>query len=333
MAVRFRPGALILLTVALTGCKSSPREVPVPGASAPATGSRTPASTLKEPGAPPGAAAPGALPPPELKVLVNGAAPRRELRYSFVPGQSTTFNMKQRVGVRLGIGDAAPPSAPATETTLTMRIEVTKVQERVATLAFEVTRAELPGASAAARAMLESLETYRGVQTVDDRGVLTHFTHDTSGVADAQLRQLMDSMKQSMNQVLVPLPQAAVGIGATWQVTTRSAQSGIDLTQVATHRVTALDDRHADLDVDLVQSAPSSTVSPAGLPPGITVDLVSMESKGSAKMHLDFSTLVPRSDLDLSVTMKMKPSVQLGAGADELIDMSMTMKLSLVPIP
>jgi hypothetical protein len=336
-----------LLAVATgTGCRRQPeRAAPEP---VPASADRLVSSAL-----PPAPTAPGSSGPPpaksiskaadrndpSLELLDPGAEPRAKLRYTFQEDQSDELQLKQKMTMSMRLGNDVMPKTPAPETTIAMKLDVIRLDNDVATTRFSVTDATMsldpaapPGSEAGVDRLLKDLRSYHGTQQVNRRGVLLSFDQDTTGITNPQISQMMNSMEQSMNQMVAPLPKQAIGRGAKWRTVTHADQFGLNLQQTALFEVRKIDDLGIDLDVVLAQTAPPGRISAPGLPPGVTVNLLSMDSAGKAKMRIDLDRLVPTTEMDMTVKMKMKVPQAAGSGTDDqIMDMTMDMVMNIAP--
>jgi hypothetical protein len=123
--------------------------------------------------------------------------------------------------------------------------------------------------------------------------------------ARPEMAQVIQGMEQAMSQLSAPLPDEAVGKGASWQVQTKLSQNGVSLTQTATYSLTDLDGDALTLDVKIAQSAPKQKVAS---PMGVTVDLTSLSSTGGGKSKLRLDRLSPLESL-LSVASTVTMAV------------------------
>ncbi|MFQ5930463.1 MAG: hypothetical protein ACE5MK_12270, partial [Acidobacteriota bacterium] len=109
------------------------------------------------------------------------------------------------------------------------------------------------------------------------------------------LTQMIQSMKQSMEQMSVPLPEEAVGVGAKWKTLQRVHRRGMTLYQVGSFELMRVDGPSMTLGVTVEQFGPKQDLSVPGQPPGMRAELVSTKSKGRSQMTLDLHSPVPSS--------------------------------------
>ncbi len=95
---------------------------------------------------------------------------------------------------------------------------------------------------------------FAGTATVTNRGATKDANFQMPENADQSMKDMMDSMKNSLKQMSSPLPEEAVGIGAQWEVTTH-VMGRLNLDQKATATLTELEGPKFHLSMDIVQSA------------------------------------------------------------------------------
>ncbi|MHC4537188.1 MAG: hypothetical protein ACYS6K_24845, partial [Planctomycetota bacterium] len=161
-----------------------------------------------------------------VKLLDAGAEPRTALRYKFQANQSEKIVMEMSMAMAMETGGQKQPETQVPVTQMTMTIDSKEVSaEGNLHYEFELEQVEVlpkpginPAMVNAMKQKTSSMQGMRGSATVTSRG----FTKDNeiklpAGI-DPQMKQSIDNMKQSMNQMSAPLPEEPVGIGARWQV-------------------------------------------------------------------------------------------------------------------
>lgn len=166
-------------------------------------------------------------------------------------------------------------------------------------LAAEIDRAgQADAAVAAADTYLARwralLERRRATLTVDDRGLLGDVTllADPGGRVDPDAR---DELVQRWLGLAVPLPDAAVGVGARWQIVTMLRTGGAVLTQTATYQLVKVERDRWTIAVELTRLGKTQDIVTPGLPPGTTAELIALVRKVSGTV-----TVAPTSPLPLT---------------------------------
>jgi hypothetical protein len=141
-------------------------------------------------------------------------------------------------------------------------------------------------------AQLAAMKGLKIKSIVDPKGRARDVVVEVPKDTPAEAQQMVEQMKQSMEQMVAPLPDGDVGVGAQWQVISRVA-TGADILQWTTYTLVKRDGSKIELDGDVHQVAANAALSGAGLPPGVTADIQSFRSSGKGKTMLDLTTLAP----------------------------------------
>jgi hypothetical protein len=245
-----------------------------------------------------------------VKLLDPGAEPRTALRYRFQANRTDKMIMEMSTAVAMEVGDQKQPDTQMPATRMTMTIDSREVSpEGDLHYAFELEQIEVLPDSGANPAVVQAMQAQvskmlglSGSATVTSRG----FARDTEvklppGI-DPQARQIMDNMKQSLNQMSAPLPEEPVGLGARWQVTVPLDTPMVKLTQIATYTLSEVQGDKVKLDVAIKQSAPPQEVETPGTAPGVTVSLESLDTSGTGTTELPMTNVVPTSNVNLTTT-------------------------------
>jgi hypothetical protein len=180
----------------------------------------------------------------------------------------------------------------------------------------------------AMRTALAGMAGTKGFSVIDSRGVVRDADITMPANANPQLRQMLDGMRQSLRQLSSPFPEEAVGRGARWDTTFRITQNGLTLDQVVHVELAALDGNRGRMNLTLTQTAPAQTMSPPGLPAGVTMRLVSLASSGSGENHFDVTAPVPTS-ATMAMKMNMANRIESPGGKAQEMKMSMDMSMTM----
>jgi hypothetical protein len=337
--IRFRCRAVasLLLLGLFVACKQGKDEPSK--ATAPVASSST---TAQISAAPPSVASSAPAAPAVsvgLKVLDAGAEPRVQARYALKKGKTFRLGLvqKNRIAMKAN-GQAMPPSdVPAIKTVL--QWDVIEMKDDTAKLAFKVVSAKTQGSSsdpmaAQVNEMLAGFKAFRGSQRIDSRGKLIDFEIDDTQKTAPHLAQALESVKQSLGQMVAPLPEEPIGAGARWQVVSRLEQFGLELTQRVEYRAISVQPKGIVAAVTIEQSSPPGKVSPPGMPQGMAVDLLALDSKGQGEVQIDFDKFISKSNLDLTLGMKMLVPEGSGVPAGgQTVEMDLTMGVDIRPEP
>jgi hypothetical protein len=143
---------------------------------------------------------------------------------------------------------------------------------------------------------------------------------DIPSSVPAAAQQIMSGMSQSVESMVTPLPQEAVGVGARWQVVSRLATGGADILQSAIYTLKSRSGNRATLDISLVQLAASDTIHTPQMPAGMNAKIKGFSSSGTGTTQMDLKSIAPENG-----TMTLKTAMDIGvqgAGASSADDSS-----------
>ena len=273
--------------------------------------------------------APGAA--PVFNLMAPGEEPRRSLRYRLAAGATHKLVMTLRMSLGVEVDGRGAPVQRAPAMRMVFDCRVTEADEAQARFDFGLTEPpelfETEGVPPAVlepmRKSLASLSSIRGHVAMTSRGVVKEASVEVGPGLDKGAEQMIQSMRQSMEQTSVPLPEEPVGVGARWKMLHRVQGGGVTLYQVAEFRVLRFEEEIATLAVTLEQFAPrQEMVLPAGA--GARAELTSMQGHGEGHVAVDLTSPVPRSSADFDTTLRM--NVQ---GQDRTIQMGMRNRMQV----
>jgi len=272
---------------------------------------------------------------PVIKVLDAGQEPREPLRVSVVAGQRETMVMTMTMGMDMNMGAlGAVPKMDLPPIEMTMGIHVTSVSD-TGDFRYEFSLDNVsvkdrpglqPGMAEAMREAMTGIVGLRGSSVISNRGEVREATFKIPDNMPAQVKQTMESMQQSIQQIAVPFPEEAVGIGAKWEVSSTLAQvGGITLSQVSNYELIERDGDLLTMTTSLTQDAPRQVMKAPGMPATATATLESMKSTGGGKTSFNLRNVVPV-DGQMAMQMQMQMQIEAGGPAQK---MSMKMDLDL----
>jgi hypothetical protein len=237
-----------------------------------------------------------------VEIIQAGRAPRRALRYQLRPDRlgvmSTTFDMD--MGYRSGDGAMVHTPSPPME----MDIELTgmTVERGVARLTDRITRLDVATSPsdttdektrAAVRARLQGMVGMTGVMAMDDRGHVHEMSWTIPDTVTPEVRAMLESMSQSADEMVVPLPEEPVGLGAEWYAVKEVPLMGMKLASTSRVKLVAIDGDRVTLRTSTEMSAGAQPVALPGLPAGTTAELLSCDGGGGAEVDLDLGWVAP----------------------------------------
>jgi len=279
-----------------------------------------PPATTEAAGAPATPQSPATPTPPKasgriVELISPGSAPRQILRWKFVKGDRQDMSMTMNMAMGMEMGGRTMPKVQSPPMVIDMQIAIVeelpaggaKAEFTLVKMAVEPTKETPPQLVEPMKAALGMVKDLKGTYTVDARGFVSEATLAAPDTAPPQVRQALDGVKQSMNQMIAPLPEEPVGVGAKWAIRTAVNQGGIKMTQATNMEILEIEGNRVDVKITIEQSAPAQSIAPPGAPPGQTVDLVSLESSGGGEATWDLTKTVPsKANVSTSVAMHMR---------------------------
>jgi len=270
--------------------------------------------------------------PSTVTVLAPGAAPRSPLRYKIAADHKSVMDMTMGIGMNMNVGGQAMPM-DMPPILMSATIDVTSVAANgdvTFNLAFTkmgVGPGADPNIAAAMEAAGASITALKGSATVSSRGVTKSAKLDFSKV-DPTMQQALGQMTSSVENISMPLPEEAVGMGARWEVRQTVSGNGLTMFQRAEYEVTAMDASSVTVKVKLDQQAPAQPFSNPSLPPGIDATVDKMTGSGTGTMTIRFDSLVPTSTLETLSSMVM--GMNMG-GQVQSMSTDTRMKMTIAP--
>ncbi len=322
-----RPGFVLLAVLSLgaVGCETATKRqedesVPAPGAAA-QEARETPQKTGSGPAKanPEGARSPGdspettnaPIPPPPtaetVKLLNPGKAPRQVLRYRFEKGRTKTFFMQMSLEMKASADGVPSPAMPKTvfefEGTTTTR-EVNADGSAVRDTVFSSFRPKMPNLppqmAEEIKRQMKGFEGMRITETITSRGEVASVDVDEKSVTSAQAQMFLRNLMEGMSNAFLPLPEEAVGVGASWQGSTQIAASGVNVTQAGTFELKTFEKDQAKIDMVFKQSARPQVVAAPGVDAAFKTELLSMEGEGRGTTKVDLKQLTTAGQIQIS---------------------------------
>lgn len=245
---------------------------------------------------------------PEVTLTSVGTGAKHELRLHLQAGARTHFSVTATTKIVQTTADGRRSvAAPPVVEDISMRI--VDVKDGVATFHFAVTDARLdePGALSSEQiqnveAALHRLVGLTSDGKIDDRGaVVSSAVHIPSSVP-AALRQIMQQLDDQLATLSVPLPEEAVGAGATWTSASTAKLSGARVAIRSQYRLLQANGRLFSLAVTQHQTADPQPFELPTLPAGAKARIVSWDVNSRGTTALRLGNLFPTGILHASGT-------------------------------
>lgn len=261
-----------------------------------------------------------------LELVRAGTGASRVLRYDLAKGTTSTLELAMDLEVEAGGRDTRMP-------TLVMTVEVA-VEDRLAdgtmlirnTIASATAR-DVPGSPIPAATMNQATSALPGTSftaKLAPEGRIYDVQIDRTRPVPAALETQVAQLGKNFEQVAMPLPAAAVGVGAKWTARKTIEQEGMKMTAVTTTEVTALDGPRVTYTSTTTLSAPTQTLEQQGM----KVEIKDIGGGGTSKGVIDLSRMTMDGDVKLEFRGTMTAQ-----GTTAAMKMAMAMTTRPVPAP
>lgn len=277
-------------------------------------------------------------PQSQIKLIVAGTQPRQKLRFSPKVGQKETADMEMNMDMSMSVNGNPAPSVQIPGTRMKINAVVNQVQANGDfQYEFSYANVDVVGESSLPPAVLESMrsemkkmEGFKGTAIVDSMGRTKKANFTVPPNFDPSLKQMMDQMASSIEQLSAQVPQEAVGKGAKWQVTSQVSLNGMNIQQTATYELVDIQNDVATMNVSFDQQIPSAQkmILPQ-MPPGMTMTLQSYNATGIGRAKISLGRIMPLSTLiDMKTTAQMQAIVP-DSQQPMIMDQQMSMKMKI----
>jgi hypothetical protein len=275
--------------------------------------------------------------PAIVTLITPGAQPRKAMRYTLASGRRDHMNMDMLMGMSMSMAGNQMPAVQMPTMRMGADMAVTTVTpagEASFSLSFtELAWVPAPGVDPQVMAMLQSMpinaKELQGTGTVSSRGV-THDVHlDLTKISNPQLAQTMGAFSSSMENLAMPFPEEAVGVGARWEVRQAAEANGMRTFQKYEFELVTMDENGCALKTKVEQSAPPQAMNNPALPPGTDASIEKFTGTGAGTMAIRWDSLVPTSELSMRSSMIINLSV---GGQSQQMSMDTTTKVTVSPV-
>jgi hypothetical protein len=270
-----------------------------------------------------------------LRLISPGTEPLEPVRYALTVGTqqriSLTLHLSMRVDAK---GSPIPPvTAPGLRLVLELSV-VEATREGGGRCQLVVADADLadldeapPALVAEMRKGLPQLLGARGELTIQPDGAVRQVVLDVPNNLGNELGQFVAAVRLSLDGLAVQLPAEPIGLGASWDVAEAIEQSGLRVRQKTLYELAARSGGRVRLRFQISQTSERQRATLAGLPPGVTTDIVSFDSAGSGEVEIDLGRPAPvheKVDVTTGVSFRLEQ-----AGKSQAMSLSSESRLEL----
>ncbi len=260
-----RDTILLLAALGLVGCKGEPPAAPKtePSAAAPEAPGEADGPATPEPAA----KSPKEAMPAAVELLEAGREPRRTLQPRIAPGRKHTLRVEveNQIDALIGILQGRQVPRSVTFTLAVRTLEEATGEPR--TFSFRVNAArtvyakDLPERARKSReAALATIKGLEGSYQIDSLGMVREVTMNLPSDASGDLAGIATDLEWALRRVGTPFPNEPIGRGATWTVSRRVEQDGVDASELATVEVTKLQPKRVTVKIAVKQGADPQTI-------------------------------------------------------------------------
>jgi Family of unknown function (DUF6263) len=263
---------------------------------------------------------------PQVQLLNLGTEPRQQLRLKPILDISKTTTMIVKMEMGVSTADKSFNVNKVPTMILTIDTKATKIDKNGDIhYDFSYTNADIvsdtPNLSTAVldamRSAVKKMVGLKGSFIMDSRGAHKGGDFILPQGADDNLKQIVQNMSKSLQQLASPLPAEAVGKGAKWRISFPSNASGMNVNQMATYELISLQDGVATLKTTVEQQANPQNLTSPQIPAGSTVSLKSFASQGQGEVIMRLDQLMPVRSV-VSINSNTEMTVKIAGNPEEL---------------
>lgn len=270
---------------------------------------------------------------PQVELLNPGVEPRQQLRLKPSLGVKQTTTMVVKMEMEVSTAGRSTNVNKVPIMVLTIDTKATKLDAN-GDIHYDVSyasadiAADTPNLPIAAldsmRSAVKKLVGLKGSFIMDNRGAHKGGSFTLPAEADNNLKQMIQNMSKSLQQLASPLPAEAVGKGAKWRISFPSNAGGMNVNQTAIYELIDLQDGVATLKTSVEQQANPQNLTLPQLPAGSTMAIKSFESQGQGEVVMRLDQLMPFRSV-VSINSNSEMIIKVAGNPEEL-----TMKTKLL---
>jgi hypothetical protein len=242
--------------------------------------------------------------PPDLQLVSAGNEPRRRLHYQ--PAKGASITLEVAIDVDVSAGDMGGPMPTIVETMSVTVEDVGPLGARLRTTVLDATARERVESRVPPNALGGPLDIVKGIvltSTLSPSGRLfgTKLELGDKKIPDAAKAQLA-ALTANFDQLIMPLPDEPVGVGAVWRNSKALDQNGLKMTAVNTVSLTDVSGDKLTFTVDTQVHGDDQMVQQGEM----GVEVKDITGTGQGKGTVDLRTLAITSELAAEFRSTMK---------------------------
>ena len=230
---------------------------------------------------------------PELKLLEAGAAPRRVLRRAVAAGAERPATMPKIMKLAQTMdGEAGPPiETPPIDMGMVIHVDRVEGNEVEGTFRYDSVNVVDDGSADPALVQglktsgIDKLTTVSGTLRMTTRGELLDASISKPDDFPPAIGQFLDQIEPQLQNMTVPFPKEAVGVGARWSVKTDLTLGGIRLNNEYGYELLEITGDTYKMDLTVKQTAPAQTADLQGVKARITSFVTTGEGDATGRLN------------------------------------------------
>ncbi|MBX3390890.1 MAG: hypothetical protein KF691_15685 [Phycisphaeraceae bacterium] len=269
---------------------------------------------------------------PVVKVLSTGDEPRERAKLSLHVGDVQFAVMEVDMQMKMAMDGVVHPSPPMPVISVNMRITVEEAfpdgrwKYAAEFTSVDITPKDETPAEVVTmmRGMISEMAGMKMSAEIDSEGRQRNL-EIVSKIANPMLFQLLESMKQSVSQMAIRLPEEEIGMGARWEVDAKINVGGIAVRQRSTYRLVSREGNTVKLGISTQQSPAEKNAAIKNLPEGVSGTLVDIAGNGKGELVYDLLRVLPARG---HITGESVANMDMeGPGMKAKVDTHMTMSM------
>ncbi len=278
-----------------------------------------------------------------IELISAGEPPRRRLRHPTGQAEGGQLVVTAQIAVTVHEPGQAPVAPPVPPLRVVLDLKLTPAEGDRASLSFAIAEAGVTPTDEAEQAvaaeMAPALAGLRGMEgefQLTPQGLAVG-TAQPNQRTSPELLQLWTTVGEAVRDLVIPYPEAEVGLGAQWRVLDRVRRAGMGMVRRSTVRVVTLSDSSITLAAEVREVAIASSARPdPALPADTVVEVVRGDSTGNRAIRGPLGRLLPRdgeSKLLGKLTMDIRPPPELApaeAARRSTVQLHQTLRVTLL---
>lgn len=242
--------------------------------------------------------------PPDLQMVSAGNAPRKLVRYHVPKG--TSQSLEVTIDMSLTAGDMGGPVPTIVMSLLLGAEDVTPDGGiKLHTTIVDVTARDRPESKIPASAIAGPLEAMKGIavtSTLSPSGRISKAEVEGGKQLPADVATQLTALTSSFENVVMPLPNEPIGVGAVWRSSRELAQNGMRLTTVNTFNVIAITGDKIEYTLETQVHGTDQEITQGGTT--VTITDITGAGGGKGTLHLD------KLDFESELTAQLRSKMQ-----------------------